>query len=164
MTGREGGVSMKQLSMEAVIDQAIKREEESCALYEKLTGMVEDDVSRETLQFMAGEERKHKAMLQKYKQGELGNEALSLRTVADAKVVEALGAPDLAGSVQHKDIFLFAANREKASAEFYGRLAELQPPGALQTMLRAFAGEELRHKEKVEYLYCNAAFPQTAGG
>jgi hypothetical protein len=31
-------------------------------------------------------------------------------------------------------------------------------------MLYAFAGEELRHKEKVEYLYCNAAFPQTDGG
>jgi rubrerythrin len=155
---------MKQFTVEEVIDQAIRREEESCALYEKLTGIVEDAASKDTLHFMAGEERKHKVLLQKYKQGELGTEVLPLRTVADAKVVEALGSPDLAGPVHHKDIFLFAANREKASVEFYRRLAELQPPGALQTMLQAFAGEELRHKEKVEYLYCNAAFPQTAGG
>jgi len=155
---------MKQLSMEEVIDQAIEREEESCALYEKLTGIVEDDASRDTLHFMAGEELKHKAMLQKYKNGEMGSEVLSLRTVADARVVEALGTPDMSGPLQHKDIFLFAAGREKASYEFYQRLAALQPPGNLQTMLYAFAGEELRHKEKVEYLYCNAAFPQTDGG
>lgn len=155
---------MKQLSMEEVIDQAIEREEESCALYEKLTGIVEDDASRDTLHFMAAEELKHKSMLQKYKNGEMGSEVLSLRTVADARVVEALGTPDMSGPLQHKDIFLFAAGREKASYEFYQRLAALQPPGNLQTMLYAFAGEELRHKEKVEYLYCNAAFPQTDGG
>jgi hypothetical protein len=26
------------------------------------------------------------------------------------------------------------------------------------------ANQELKHKEKVEYLYSNTAFPQTAGG
>jgi hypothetical protein len=26
------------------------------------------------------------------------------------------------------------------------------------------ANEELKHKEKMEYLYANTAFPQTAGG
>jgi hypothetical protein len=26
------------------------------------------------------------------------------------------------------------------------------------------ANEELKHKEKMEYLYTNTAFPQTAGG
>ena len=155
---------MQQLTMEEVIDQAIAREEESFALYEKLTAVVQDAASRDTLRFMAGEELKHKTALQKYKSGELGTEAISLRTVADARVVEALGAPDIAGPLQHKDIFLFAAGREKASHEFYQRMAEVQPPGALRTMLAAFAAEELRHKEKVEYPYCNAAFPQTDGG
>jgi rubrerythrin len=155
---------MKQLTMEEVIDKAIAREEESWALYEKLAGIVEDAASRDTLRFMAGEELKHKVMLQQYKSGELGTAVLSLRSVADARVVEALGAPGIAGPMQHKDIFLFAAGREKAAHEFYQRMAELQPPGTLQTMLYAFAAEELRHKEKVEYLYCNAAFAQTDGG
>jgi hypothetical protein len=30
--------------------------------------------------------------------------------------------------------------------------------------LDRMANEELKHKEKVEYLYSNAAFPQTDGG
>jgi rubrerythrin len=164
MAVRERDYSMKQLSMGEVIDQAMRREEESYALYEKLTGIVQDAASRDTLHFMAGEELKHKAALKRYKSGEMGKAVLSMTTVADARVVEALGAPDISGPLQHKDIFLFAAGREKASHEFYQRLAEVQPPGDLQAMLYAFAGEELRHKEKVEYLYCNAAFPQTDGG
>lgn len=155
---------MKALSMAEVIDQAIAREQESYELYDTLSGRVADAASRDTLHFMAGEELKHKEMLQRYKRGEMGSEVLPLRAAADARVVEALGAPDIAGPVQHKDIFLFAAGREKAAHEFYQRMAELQPPGTLQTMLYAFAAEELRHKEKVEYLYCNAAFPQTDGG
>jgi len=155
---------MEQLTLEAVIDKAIQREEEAFAFYEDLTGRVEDAVSRDTLHFMAREELKHKTILQQYKSGELGKEALPLRTIVDARVVEALGVPELAGPMHHKDIFLFAAQREKASQEFYQRLAELQPPGALQGLLRTFAEEEQRHKEKAEYLYCNAAFPQTDGG
>jgi rubrerythrin len=31
-------------------------------------------------------------------------------------------------------------------------------------LLEKMAQEELRHKEKVEYLYANTAFPQTSGG
>ena len=34
----------------------------------------------------------------------------------------------------------------------------------LKEMLLKMANEELKHKEKMEYLYANTAFPQTAGG
>ena len=38
------------------------------------------------------------------------------------------------------------------------------PQGDLHTMLLKIASEELKHKEKMEYLYANTAFPQTDGG
>ncbi len=31
-------------------------------------------------------------------------------------------------------------------------------------MLLKMADQEMKHKEKVEYLYSNTAFPQTSGG
>ena len=34
----------------------------------------------------------------------------------------------------------------------------------IKDMLLKMANEELKHKEKMEYLYSNTAFPQTAGG
>ncbi len=155
---------MPEITLQEVIDQAIQREEEAFAFYEKLIDIVADKVSQDTLAFMAKEELKHKRILEQYNTGELGKDALSLREVVDARVVEALGPPDLTERLDHKDIFLVAAEREKASHEFYTKLAELQPAGELKKLLSKLAQEELAHKEKAEYLYCNAAFPQTDGG
>jgi rubrerythrin len=43
-------------------------------------------------------------------------------------------------------------------------LANLHANGDLREMLLKMANEELKHKEKMEYLYTNTAFPQTSGG
>jgi rubrerythrin len=47
---------------------------------------------------------------------------------------------------------------------FYTELAHLHADGDLREMLLKMANEELKHKEKMEYLYANTAFPQTSGG
>jgi len=39
-------------------------------------------------------------------------------------------------------------------------LAALQPPGEIRSFLEKMAQMELGHKEKMEYLYDNAAFPE----
>ena len=155
---------MPEIILKEVIDQAILREEQAFAFYEKLMDTVADKVSQDTLAFIAKEELKHKEILERYARGELGQEALSLREVVDARVVEALGPPDATERLDQKDIFLVAAEREKASHEFYTKLAQLHPEGELKKLLSKLAQEELAHKEKAEYLYCNAAFPQTDGG
>jgi rubrerythrin len=63
-----------------------------------------------------------------------------------------------------KDVFLLAANREKASHEFYLSLARIHPAGKARRLLRRLASQELGHKHKVEFLYTEVAFPQTDGG
>ena len=155
---------MEKITVEEVINQAIDREQDSFAFYKNLMEIVLDKVSQDTLDFMAKEELKHKRILEQYKRGELGKDALSLREVVDALVVEALGHSKITEVMDHKDVFLVAAEREKASHEFYTKLAALQPEGELKQLLSKLAQEELAHKEKAEYLYCNAAFPQTDGG
>ncbi|MBU0699002.1 MAG: hypothetical protein ABIK98_09290 [Pseudomonadota bacterium] len=52
----------------------------------------------------------------------------------------------------------------KNTYNFYTELAGLHPGGETKKMLLKIANEELKHKEKMEYLYANTAFPQTAGG
>ena len=63
-----------------------------------------------------------------------------------------------------KDVYLVAANKELNSYNFYKSLADIEPAGEIKNMLMKMANEEMKHKEKVEYLYSNTAFPQTAGG
>ncbi len=63
-----------------------------------------------------------------------------------------------------KDAFLLAANREKASHEFYLSLAAIHPAGEVKRLLKGLAAQELKHKQRVEFLYTEVAFPQTDGG
>ena len=63
-----------------------------------------------------------------------------------------------------KDAFLLAANREKASYEFYLGLAQIHPPGEAKRLIERLAAQELGHKQRVEFLYTEVAFPQTDGG
>ena len=63
-----------------------------------------------------------------------------------------------------KDVFLLAASREKASHEFYLSLAQIHPVGEVKRLVEGLAAQELEHKQRVEFLYTEVAFPQTDGG
>ena len=72
--------------------------------------------------------------------------------------------PDIKASMKIEDLFLIAAHRELRSYNFYSELAQLHSHGDTHEVLLKIANEELKHKEKMEYLYANTAFPQTSGG
>lgn len=155
---------MKFVTMEEILTQAIAFEEHSYLFYQKLKGRVLDETTRETLEFLSREELEHKALLEDYLKGNLRTGAMDLNAIQDAKIVEAFPAGEVTENLSHVEAFLVAAQREKWSHEFYARLSEIHPAGPVKDLLAGLAREELAHKEKAEYLYVNAAFPQTAGG
>jgi len=71
---------------------------------------------------------------------------------------------EISSDMKLKDIFILAANREKASHEFYLGLAQIHPAGEVRRLIERLAAQELAHKERVEFLYTEVAFPQTNGG
>ncbi len=71
-----------------------------------------------------------------------------------------LEAPAIGSDLSPKEALVIAAKREEGAYHFYQALAALQPPGEIQAFLNKMAKVELQHKEKVEYLYDNAAFPE----
>ena len=71
-----------------------------------------------------------------------------------------LDAPPISPDLSPKEALIIAAKREEGAYRFYQALASLQPPGEVQDFLNRMAEVELQHKEKVEYLYDNAAFPE----
>ncbi|MCG6536023.1 MAG: ferritin family protein [Syntrophales bacterium LBB04] len=155
---------MAEKKLEAIIDLAIEKEEESFNFYTDLQARVKDPGTRDTLRFLAREEVKHKEFLIRYRQGNLGPDTLRMSHVVDYSIAEHLDPPDLKETLEAKDAYLLAAHREVRAYNFYKALAAIHPEGALRQMLDRMANEELKHKEKVEYLYTNAAFPQTDGG
>jgi len=155
---------MKEKKLESLIDIAIEREEKAYGFYMGLCNRIEDESVKDTLKFLAGEEQKHKEFLVNYRSGRFGPDSLRLTDVVDYKIAEYLEEPDIKKDMDSKDVYLVAAHRELQSYNFYKALADLHPDGEAKEMLLKMANEEMKHKEKVEYLYSNTAFPQTAGG
>jgi rubrerythrin len=155
---------MQEKKVSEVIDMAIQREEAALMFYRELHNETHDLSIKDTLEWIAGEEKKHKAFLVSYREGRQGPDALKMRTAVNYKIAEYLEEPPIETVTGGADVFLMASHRELKSYKFYTELAHLHPKGDLQTILLKMAGEELAHKEKMEYLYSNTAFPQTAGG
>ncbi len=148
-----------------IIEFAIEKEETARKFYLDLAGRVSDISARDSLEFLAGEEAKHKEFLEKYLRGEISEGTLRLTDVVEYKIFEHLQEEPVASeSMSAEEAFLLAAKREQASYLFYRDLSRLHPDGPVKGLLARMADEELRHKEKAEYLYANTAFPQTSGG
>ena len=147
-----------------IIEIAIKREEDAYDFYMDILSKVNDAGVKDTLRFVAGEEVKHKAFLVNYRDGEFGTKALRMSDVVDYKIAEYLEEPEVDEDSKPEHVYLVASHRELRSHHFYTELANLHADGDLQEMLLKMANEELKHKEKMEYLYANTAFPQTSGG
>ncbi len=147
-----------------VIDTAIRREEEAYDFYMDIHGKVQDAAVKDTVEFIAGEEKKHKAFLVGYRAGNYGSDALRMADVVEYKIAEYLEEPEIDKDSGSEDVYLIAAHREGRSYQFYSELANMHADSELKTMLTKMANEELKHKEKMEYLYANTAFAQTSGG
>jgi rubrerythrin len=158
------GLFMEDKTVKTILEMAIEKEREAHEFYMDLYNLVSDTVAKDALIFLAGEETKHEEFLRGYLQGAYGADALPLDEVVDYEIAQYLEMPDIKKGMEAKDVYLVAAHRELNSYNFYQNLAHIHPDGEVKELFLKMANQELKHKEKVEYLYSNTAFPQTAGG
>ena len=141
----------------AIINNAIAQEELSHEFYQRMADLVSHTDTKETFQYLAQEELDHRAFLQSCFTAD------GCKLVGQAQNVhlaELLKAPVFTDDLSPKEALVIAMKREEGSYRFYQSLAALQPPGEIQDFLEKMARMELSHKEKVEYLYDNVAFPE----
>ena len=155
---------MKKEDFNAVIEKAIANEEEANRFYLRLADAVGDKTARDTLLYLAKEEMGHKQYLERYRQESFINNATKIDEVPDCKVMEFVSSPGISYNMDSKEAYLLASARELNSYNLYVGMASIHPEGEVRNMLLKMANEELKHKEKVEYLYSNTAFVQTDGG
>jgi len=153
-----------QLTVQVILEKAIEKEIESQQLYGDLSRKVTEAAAKDAFARLKREEEGHEELLRRYLRGELGEGGLKKEQVLDYKIAEYLEQPELTPGMGLSEVFLVAANREKASHEFYLSLARVHPAGRVRSLLEQLAAQELGHKQKVEFLYSEVAFPQTDGG
>jgi rubrerythrin len=146
--------------LKKILENAIRIEEESYALYTKAQGLAQLPSSKALLRELADAEVKHKEKLVAIKEGsasvywagvsELGSET---GDIEDLKIVDYLQNTTLSEDADYPAILIYAAKREKMTYEHYRSLAEgpfaryFPQAGELFSKL---AEEELIHKNKIE--------------
>jgi rubrerythrin len=143
--------------LETIINSAIAQEELSHEFYRRMASLVTHQETKETFEYLAKEELEHKHFLKSCvtPQGcKLAGQAQNVH------LAEMLKAPEFSDELSPKEALVIAMKREEGSYKFYQTLASLQPPGEIRAFLEKMAQVELKHKEKVEYLYDNVAFPE----
>jgi len=153
-----------QFSLNEILEKAIKKEIESQRLYSDLSQKMTNDAAKDALQQLSQQEQGHQSILEQHQRGEFEAGTLSREQIVDYKIAEHLNEPEVSPDMQLKDVFLLAANRELHSYELYSALAGLHPPGEAKRLLEKLASQEMEHKQRVEFLYTEVAFPQTDGG
>ena len=153
-----------QFTLNEVLARAIQKEIGSRLLYINLSQKMKNQVAKDTFQELARQENWHQSLLEQYQRGELKAGTLSRGQVLDYKIAEHLDQPEISPDMQLEDVFLLAANREMHSHELYQALAGIHPHGEMKRLLEQLASQELEHKQRVEFLYTEVAFPQTSGG
>ena len=95
------------------IETAIKREEDAFAFYTDLAGSVTDETARDTVLWIAMEEKKHKLYLEKFRDKGEGPSGMRKAEVVYYKLAEHLDEPEAADTLSRSEIFLLAAHREQ---------------------------------------------------
>lgn len=145
------------VELKPLIEQAIRQEELSHEFYTRMAKVVSDKETKETLEWLAKDELEHKAFLESC----MTPTGCSLVGEAqDTHLAEIMKTPAITSEMTPKEALMVAMKREEGSYHFYQRLASLQPDGEAKAFLEKMAKMELGHKEKVEYLYANVAFPE----
>jgi rubrerythrin len=145
------------IDLEEIIKYAIAKEEGSHEFYMRMAKLASHADTKDTFEYLAKEEREHKAFLQSCltPQGcKLVGEAHNVH------LAELLEVPVFSEALTPKDALIIAMKREEELHQLYQKLASLQPPGGNRDFLNKMAQMSLGHKEKVEYLYTNVAFPE----
>jgi rubrerythrin len=143
------------MTVEGIIQRAIRFEEDACNFYTGASEMVKLPHVKDMLNELAGEEVKHKEKLEDLLAGDTEQivAAKQSQKIQDLKLAEYLVASPLDENATIQDVLMTAMQREKNSHDFYDLMAGIASSEAAKGLFQFLAQEELGHKNKVEVLY-----------
>lgn len=141
---------MAASELEKALDFAINREEEAYGFYQDAQRIVKLPGGRPLFEGLAAQELRRKELLLGLKSGEAALRPAS--PIPDLKLSEYLLDQELRPEMSYQDILILAIHREDRSFRLYSDLAARAPEG-LKSILKFLAGEEAKHKLRLEEEY-----------
>jgi len=146
---------LSELNWKAIIESAVKVEEQSIALYTLALENAKYPSSKVFLKQLVAEEKGHKNKLEAIIKDQTKISELGSRdgAVQDLKIINLLQDTPLSKDADYEDILVYAAKREKSTYDYYRTLAMGLKGTKIGEVFSMLAQEELGHKNKLEKEY-----------
>ena len=142
---------MKFGSPKAIMDFAIRREEEASRNYGRLGRIATDQGAKKLLADLEQEEKNHKRILQGLARA--GVRAAAAKDVRDLMISDYLVEEPLTPEMNFQDLLIFAAKKEKKAADLYSQLARMSLTKEQKALFEFLAKQEKAHKLRLELEY-----------
>jgi rubrerythrin len=141
-----------------IISLAIDREVEAYSFYRTISDKIKDAALKKIFNELAGEETKHREFLQ----GLLskGTPSFHFDAHKDYKVTDAINAPKLSADLKPIDGILLAIKKELEAMQMYNQLSKVSTDAGQKSMFTELESMERGHKNRLEDLYTEMAFPE----
>jgi rubrerythrin len=140
------------------LSRAIGKEEEAKMIYEIYADKVEDAHSKQLLQELAKEELGHKLALEKIDPEEPG--IFTAAEISTGEFGEFFDRPGLSKDATIQDVLRFAIAEEIDAYNFYETMKKYTKDENFQNLLNRLAGEEKKHKQRLERMYDSMFQPE----
>jgi len=146
---------MRFKSLKEILDFAIEKEKEAERLYDEASEIEESASARETFRELAGEERKHRELLESIeKEGvEKSLSGYSMKWINNIRRSDYLVDIKYYKGMPYRDILILAMKREEKSLKLYNDLLKQSAIEPHKKLFSLLSQEEAKHKLRLETLY-----------
>jgi rubrerythrin len=142
---------MKFGSLKAVMDFAIRREEEAARNYGRLGRIATDKGARQLLTDLQQEEQNHKRILLGLSKA--GARIPAAKDVKDLMISDYVVEEPLTPEMSFQDLLIFAAKKERKAFSLYSDLAKKSLTKEQKALFEFLAKQEKAHKLRLELEY-----------
>ena len=141
-----------------LLNRAIGKEEEARMLYEIYAEKVDDPQAKKLLQELSKEELGHKLALEKVDPESPGT--FTVTEIAAGEFGEFFDRPAISKDATMQEVLRFAIAEEIDAFNFYNSLVGYTREESFVNLLNKLAGEEKRHKQRLERIYDDMFQPE----
>ncbi len=146
------------MDVKELITKAAEEEEKSYKFYMDAIDLTEDAAARLWLKDLAGEEIKHKEMLQSFDTSKIIK--FEPGEIQDLHITEFLIDKDVTGIKDFQDVLIVAMKKEQKAYNFYVSMSQSSDNEDMRNLCKILAQEELKHKHKIELYYDDIIFKE----
>lgn len=139
-------------NLTAIIDFAIAQEQEAADFYRTVGGKETQEAKKHLFLQFAGEEDKHRQLLENLKSGETGSALDNYRFtwITDIKRSNFVADIVFTPGMPYREILMLAAKREENALALYNLLLEKAEDDSARKVFKMLCQEEAKHKLVLE--------------